>query len=71
MLVNFVIESIWPHLFSWEVWQYGLWSFQNGGTKSERFLSKNQHIQRKLLNFEDWCSGELSNIGHHFSKKGF
>ena len=24
------------------VWQYGLWSFQTGGTKLERFLPKNQ-----------------------------
>ena len=27
-----------------QVWQYGLWSFQTGGTKLERFLPKNQHI---------------------------
>ena len=26
--------------------------FSNGGIKLERFLPKNQHIQRKLLNFE-------------------
>ena len=25
------------------VWQYGLWSFQMGGTKLERFLPNNQH----------------------------
>ena len=31
------------------VWQYGLWSFQTGGTKLERFLPKNQHTQRKLF----------------------
>ena len=30
-----------------------------GGTKSERFLLKNQHAQRKLLNFENWISGGL------------
>ena len=29
--------------------QYGLWSFQMGGTKLERFLPKNQHTQRQLL----------------------
>ena len=40
--------------------------FSSGGTKLERFLPKNQHTQRKLLNFENWCSGELSKIGHHF-----
>ena len=31
------------HLLS----QYGLWSFQTGGTK----------LERKLLNFENWCNG--------------
>ena len=31
--------------------QYGLWSFQTGDTKLDRFLPKN-HNQRKLLNFE-------------------
>ena len=30
-----------------EVWQYGLWSFQTGGTKLDRFLPKNQHPQRR------------------------
>ena len=50
------------------LWQYGLWSFQTGGTKLERFLPQNQHTQRKLLNFENWVSGEVSKIGHHFSK---
>ena len=39
-----------------------------GGTKLERFLPENQHTQRKLLNFENWVSGEVSKIGHHFSK---
>ena len=41
------------------LWQYGLWSFQTGDTKLERFLPKNQHTQRKLLNFENWISGGL------------
>ena len=41
------------------VWQYGLWSFQSGDTKLERFLPKNQHTQRKVLNFEFWINGEL------------
>ena len=63
-----ILESPWgPHynflgavhkLYS--LWQYGLWSFQTGGTKLERFLLKNQHTQRKLLNFEIWINGELS-----------
>ena len=51
------------------LWQYGLWSFQTEGTKLERFLPKNQHTQRKLLNFEFWINGELSKIGHHLSNK--
>ena len=42
------------------LWQYGLWSFQTEGTKLERLLPKNQHTQRKLLNFEFWINGELS-----------
>ena len=33
--------------------------FSNGGTKLERFSPKNQHTQRKLLNFENWVSGEV------------
>ena len=41
------------------LWQYGLWSFQTGGTKLERLLPKNQHTQRKLLNFENWICGGL------------
>ena len=34
--------------------------FSYGGYNVERFLPKNQHIQRKLLNFEFWIKGELS-----------
>ena len=34
--------------------------FSNGGTKLERFLPKNQHTQRKLLNFENWVNEEVS-----------
>ena len=33
---------------------------QQGGTKLERFLPKNLHTQRKLLNFENWVHGEVS-----------
>ena len=40
------------------LWQYGMWSFQAGGTQLEKVLPKNQHSQRKLLNFENWISGE-------------
>ena len=38
------------------VWQYGLWSFQTGYTKLERFLPKNQHAKRIFLNFENWTN---------------
>jgi hypothetical protein len=44
---------LWIH----NLWQYGLWSFQMGGAKLERFLPKNQHTLRKLLNFKNWISG--------------
>ena len=48
-------------MIKWQVvWQYRLWSFQAGGTKIERFLPKNQHTQKKLLNFENWVNGEVS-----------
>ena len=46
-----------------------LWSFLAGGTKLERFLPKNQHTQRKLLNFENRVNGEVSKIGHHEENK--
>ena len=42
------------------LWQCGLWSFQTGGTKLERFVPKNQHTQRNLLNFGSWLNGEVS-----------
>ena len=51
------------------LWQFGLWSFQAGGTKLERFVPKNQYTQRKFLNFENWVNGEVSKIGHHFRKQ--
>ena len=50
--------------------------FLNGGTKLERFLPKNQHTHRKLLNFENWVNGEVSksvknypNLFHFFSHR--
>ena len=38
----------------------GCWVFKGKDTKLERFLHKNQHTQRKLLNFENWVNGEVS-----------
>ena len=42
------------------LWHCGLWSFQAGGTKLERFLHKNQHTERKLLNFKNWVNEVMS-----------
>ena len=52
-----------------KVWQYWLWSCQGKDTKLERFLTKNQHTQRKLLNSENWSNGTLSKIGHQKSDR--
>ena len=41
------------------VWQDGLWRFQTGVTKFKRFLPKNQHTQRKFLN---WSLGQQDEI---------
>ena len=42
---------------------------QAKGTKLERFLPENQHAQRKLLNFQNWCNKwGGAKIGHHFRK---
>jgi hypothetical protein len=72
MQQNFIIAvSYQPLLVPFVLWHYGLWHFQTGGIKSERFLPKNQHTQRKLSDFEFWINGELSKIGHHFSNKKF
>ena len=40
-----------------------------GGKKLERFLPKDQHTQRTLLNFANWTNGEVSKIEHNFSNK--
>ena len=55
------VRSFAVQIIEWQeckLWQYGLWSFQTGYTKLERFLHKNQHTQRKLLNSENWTNGE-------------
>ena len=62
------IELLLENELSCKVWQYGLWSFQTGGTKFKKKLPKNQHPQRKLLNFKNWVNGEVSKVGHHFRK---
>ena len=39
--------------------------FQVWGYKIRKIFAE----KSTLLNFENWCNGELSNIGHHFSNK--
>ena len=34
--------------------------FSSGGTKLEKKMHENQHTHRKVLNFENWCCGDLS-----------
>ena len=55
MSTTFIAYIPAPYYVS--LWQYGLWKFQSRGTKLERFLPKNQHTQRKLLNFGNWGLG--------------
>ena len=41
--------------------EYGMTGYgvsRPGDTKLEIFLHKNQHAQRKILNFENWTNGE-------------
>ena len=47
--------------------------FSRGGgvTLSEIFLPKNQHSQRKLLNFENCCSGKMSKVPNLTFKVNF
>ena len=52
--------NIYFHIWGGTLWHYGLWSFQTGGTKLERFLPRNQRTQRKFLNFENWTNGDVS-----------
>jgi hypothetical protein len=67
--VNISAQSVIVSLVSVASMAITVWSFNSGHTKLERFLPKNLNTQRKVLNFENWCSGELSKIGHHFSNK--
>ena len=47
-----------------EVWQYWLWSFNFGGTKLGRCLTKGEQIQR---GFFKWKDVELTIIGPNIS----
>ena len=39
-----------------------LWvvEFSSGGIKLEKVLLKNENIQRKIFNFDNWCNGKMS-----------
>ena len=56
------LDCILKGSYYYRVWQYGLWSFQMGDRKLERFLPKNQLTQTKLFNFEFWINGKLSKV---------
>ena len=54
---------------SWPTGQYGNTGsgvFKRGVQNSKDFCLRIN--KRKLLNFENWVSGEVSKIGHNFSK---
>ena len=34
--------------------------FSNAGYEIKKIFSKNQHTERKFLNFENWSNGEVS-----------
>ena len=41
-------QRCWKWLGGYTLWQYGLWSFQAGGTKLERVLPKNNHYDKAI-----------------------
>ena len=41
--------------------------FSSWGYKFGKFLPKNQHTQMKLLNFENWCNGEVLKIFDNYT----
>ena len=57
---DYKVSTYTPTVLWESLWQYRLWNFETGVTKLERFMPKNQHTQRKSLNFEFWIKSELS-----------
>ena len=45
--------------------------FSSGGTKLERFVSKNQHTEKKLLNFKNLVNVNGQILGIILVIKGF
>ena len=69
------VNLIFCVCFSLPLWptvqrQYGNTGYRvfKRGYKLERIFHKNHHPQKKLMNFENWCNGELSKIEHHLCK---
>ena len=52
-------QSGWLDVITQTIMVVWVVEFSCGGTKLEIFLPKNQHTQRKLLNFENWINGGL------------
>ena len=59
-----LLYRLYPGIFfhrqnqaDWTLRQYGLWTFQVGGTKLKIFFYKNHHPQSKLLNIEFLFNG--------------
>ena len=52
----------------WEYGNTGCGVFKGGIQNLKGFWLKINCSQMKLLYFENWNSGELSKIGHHFRK---
>ena len=40
-----------PGYHACTLWHYGLWSFQTWDTKLDRFLTKNQHNAKEIIEF--------------------
>ena len=63
---HFLIKSIFNAVYYWNDAQFLTarhYSHQGLRTPNECIT------QRKLWNFENWVNGEVSKIGHHFSKE--
>ena len=48
-LLTVKTSKIYAYQVCCTLWQYGLWNFQTGGTKLERFLPENQHKYSKEI----------------------
>ena len=58
-IIEIIIMKKWEQKLTYSM-AIRVVEFSCGGTKLEGFLPMNQYTQRKGLNFEDWCNGEVS-----------